>query len=118
MILTNEELQNMTLLEIERLLESNIKSLSDYPTMPNPDISLQSESHNKLIYDELNYDRATLAIEHNHLLSQMTSEQRRIYDRIMGSVDNNRGGMFFMHGYGGTGKTFIWRTVAAAIRSK
>jgi ATP-dependent DNA helicase PIF1 len=29
-----------------------------------------------------------------------------------------KGGVFFLNGYGGTGKTFIWRTLAAAIRSK
>jgi len=26
--------------------------------------------------------------------------------------------MFFLYGYGGTGKTFMWRTISSALRSK
>jgi ATP-dependent DNA helicase PIF1 len=34
------------------------------------------------------------------------------------AVENQKGGVFFLHGYGGTGKTFMWRTLASALRSK
>ena len=33
-------------------------------------------------------------------------------------VNNNEGGMFFLYGYGGTGKTYIWRTLASSLREK
>jgi ATP-dependent DNA helicase PIF1 len=36
----------------------------------------------------------------------------------MKAVDNQKGGVFFLHGYGGTGKTFMWRTLSSALRSK
>jgi ATP-dependent DNA helicase PIF1 len=36
----------------------------------------------------------------------------------MAAVNNNKGGVFFLHGYGGTGKTFMWNTLAAALRAK
>ncbi|XP_042046064.1 ATP-dependent DNA helicase pif1-like [Salvia splendens] len=36
----------------------------------------------------------------------------------MSSVHSNYGGIFFVYGYGGTGKTFIWRALSAGIRSK
>lgn len=36
----------------------------------------------------------------------------------MNAVSSNEGGVFFVYGYGGTGKTFIWRTLSTAIRSK
>jgi ATP-dependent DNA helicase PIF1 len=51
-------------------------------------------------------------------MSTMTNEQRRIYDRIMKRVEENRQGLFFLYGYGGTGKTYIWRAMSAALRSK
>jgi len=41
-----------------------------------------------------------------------------IYDKIMLAVSNQKGGVFFLHGYGGTGKAFMWRTLASAFRSK
>ncbi|XP_047270340.1 uncharacterized protein LOC124899490 [Capsicum annuum] len=33
-------------------------------------------------------------------------------------VDEDRGGLFFLYGYGGTGKTFIWRSLSSGIRSR
>jgi ATP-dependent DNA helicase PIF1 len=45
-------------------------------------------------------------------------EQRGIYEEIMESVNNQQGGVFFLSGYGGTGKTFMWNTLSAALRSK
>ena len=35
----------------------------------------------------------------------------------MSSVSRQKGGVFFLHGYGGTGKTFMSRTLAASLRS-
>ncbi|MCI03653.1 helicase-like protein, partial [Trifolium medium] len=36
----------------------------------------------------------------------------------MKAVRKQKGGVFFLHGYGGTGKTFMWRTLASSLRSK
>ncbi|XP_074310974.1 uncharacterized protein LOC141646884 [Silene latifolia] len=47
----------------------------------------------------------------------MTNEQRSVYNEIMDAVQIGKGGIFFVYGYGGTGKTFIRRTLCAALRS-
>ncbi|XP_074567143.1 uncharacterized protein LOC141823815 [Curcuma longa] len=36
----------------------------------------------------------------------------------MNAVDSNKGGVFFVYGYGGIGKTFVWKTLSAFLRSK
>src|SRR3954469_3830764 len=36
----------------------------------------------------------------------------------MDAVEKQQGGVFFLYGYGGTGKTFMWNTLSAALRSK
>jgi len=36
----------------------------------------------------------------------------------MESVGSEDGGFFFLYGYGGTGKTFIWKTLSTGVRSK
>jgi ATP-dependent DNA helicase PIF1 len=36
----------------------------------------------------------------------------------MSAVANQDGGVFFLHGFGGTGKTHVWKTLASALRSK
>ncbi|RHN48987.1 putative DNA helicase Pif1, P-loop containing nucleoside triphosphate hydrolase [Medicago truncatula] len=118
LVLSPTELKSFALSDIETLLQSSSKSISDSPTMPQPDMSLITERQNRLIYDELNYDRQSLAKEYTQLMSTMTSEQRKIYDKIMTRVIENKPGLFFLHGYGGTGKTYIWRAMSAALRSK
>ncbi|KAL7154894.1 hypothetical protein ABFS83_03G034600 [Erythranthe nasuta] len=94
------------------------KSLADFPTMSFPNMSLLPQVENRLICDELNYDRSALAAEHSELLSSINDEQMIVYDKIMVHVNERRGGLFFLYGYGGTDKTYIWRTLSATLRSK
>ena len=86
--------------------------------MPTSDTSLVPDIQNRLIHDELNYNRQSLAEEHVRLMSTMTSEQRKVYDTIMTRVNENKPGVFFLYGYGGTERTFIQRAMSAALRSK
>ncbi|MCH79314.1 helicase-like protein, partial [Trifolium medium] len=118
LVLTAKQKQSYALAEIEDTLRCNGKSLDDFSDMPRPDPALVRDIGNRLIYDELNYDRQALSKEHAALMSTMTSEQRRVYDKIITRVQNNRPGFFFLYGYGGTGKTYIWRALSAAIRSR
>lgn len=94
------------------------KTLHDYPGIPYPKINATQIHENSLINDELNYDRTTLKDEHADMITKLTEEQKTVYDTIMNAVQSNSGGMFFVYGYGGTGKTYIWKTLSAAIRSK
>uniref|UniRef100_A0A0D3D4V3 ATP-dependent DNA helicase n=1 Tax=Brassica oleracea var. oleracea TaxID=109376 RepID=A0A0D3D4V3_BRAOL len=85
--------------------------------MPFPTNSDIPSMVNRLITDELCYDRDACAQEHQRLQSRLTSEQRDIYNTIMKAVTTNSGGVFFVNGFGGTGKTFLWKTLSTYIRS-
>ncbi|XP_061351494.1 uncharacterized protein LOC133296511 [Gastrolobium bilobum] len=117
LVMTDEQIKNVSLAEIESCLQSNGKSLCNYPTMPCPTGESVLHVTNKLILDELSYDRSLLAKEHQHLLASLTEEQRNVYHRIMEATSANKGGFFFLYGFGGTGKIFIWKTLSAAFRS-
>jgi len=106
------------LAEIEKQLLSCGKSLCDFPPMPKADRSLVLDKQNILIHEETSYNRRVLGEEHLRLMSTMTAEQRGVYDTIMTRVNQNKPGLFFLYGYGGTGKTFIWRALSATLRSK
>jgi len=54
--LTDEELQNLTLIEIEKHLQSNKRSLREFKCMPYPSGYVPGFLGNRLIYDERNYD--------------------------------------------------------------
>ncbi|KAF7841549.1 uncharacterized protein G2W53_003847 [Senna tora] len=108
-------LKNATLYEIEKQLRSNGKSLKHYPPMPIPEVN---DMQNKLIMDQLNYDKATLQVESIELIRSVTPEQRHAFDTIMNCVSGNNSSIFFLNGYGGIGKTYIWKALSFAIRAR
>ncbi|XP_042005880.1 uncharacterized protein LOC121754618 [Salvia splendens] len=118
LILSEDEIQNFALAEIEKLLQNLGKTLRDFHGLPYTGIQYFESCENRLIIDELCYDRDVLASEYSECISKFTDEQLCVHDTIMSSVYSNDGGIFFVYGYGGTGKTFIWRALSAGIRSK
>ncbi|XP_074309151.1 uncharacterized protein LOC141643752 [Silene latifolia] len=116
--LTDEELKNYALIDIEASLQLNGSSLARFEGMPLPDRSSTTHHVNTMVMDELSYDKESLQAEHASQLSSMTDDQTTVYNEIMEAIASNQGGVFFVYGYGGTGKTFIWRTLCAALRSK
>src|SRR5258707_226455 len=48
---------------------------------------------------------------------QANNEQRATFDKVMDSVNNNKGKMFFLHSAGGCGKTYLCNEIAAAVRA-
>lgn len=118
MTLSDEQLQNYGLAEIDIILQTHNKRLSDYNTMPEFHHESTAAQQNRLIYDELNYDRVSLAAEFLQLLSTMTTEQRAIFDKVVDRVQSHKPGLFFISGFGGAGKTYLWRALASYFRSK
>ncbi|XP_058741375.1 uncharacterized protein LOC131613747 [Vicia villosa] len=118
MQLTEAELKNLTLIEIENMLQSNRRSLHEFKDMPYPDAYVTRHVGNRLIYEEHDYNTETERENFNNLFRALTDEQCPIFEKIMEAVGKQRGGVFFLHGYGGTGKTFMWRTLSSALRSK
>nr|XP_018624252.1 uncharacterized protein LOC108944046 [Nicotiana tomentosiformis] len=87
--------------------------------MPTPTYKEEEvDTSNKLIRDELCYNRRALAEEHEELVKNLTGEQNCSYEKIITVVNENKGEFFFLYDFGGTCKTFIWRTLSSAIRSK
>ncbi|XP_058727581.1 uncharacterized protein LOC131599128 [Vicia villosa] len=112
--LSEDDVKNLTLTEIEILLQANRRTLGDFKPIPYPDGYVLEQLGNKLIYEERSYNVAVMKSEFQSLYN----EQRGIYDEIMMAVENQKGGVFFLHGYGGTGKTYMWKTLATSLRSK
>ncbi|KAL1355887.1 uncharacterized protein [Arachis hypogaea] len=116
--MSQDELQTFCLLEVERLLQSNGKSLRNYAGMPVPNNSLVSQFSNLMLLRELQYDTVSLSREHDADLLKLNEEQRVVYDKIIDCVSNKKDGFFFVYGFGGTGKTFLYRVLSARLRSE
>ncbi|XP_024013983.1 uncharacterized protein LOC112088061 [Eutrema salsugineum] len=116
--LSQEQVKDFTLVEIELLLRVSGRSLKEFTPIPFPeDITLESRD-SPLIRDERNYNRETLRVRNEQMLATVTSEQRNVYDEILEAVNKNKGGMFFVYGSGGTGKTYLWSLLGSALRSQ
>ncbi|XP_070043259.1 uncharacterized protein [Nicotiana tomentosiformis] len=71
-----------------------------------------------IIRDALRYNKRALAEEHQQLIRNLTDEQKSIYEKIIRDMNEDKGEFFFLYGFGGTCKTFIWRTLSSAIKSR
>ncbi|XP_056688534.1 uncharacterized protein [Spinacia oleracea] len=116
--LTEEQIQNYTLYEIEQLLNREHRSLKDYHGIPLPDAALLQEVGNRMLLEEHNYDTESLAIDARDLEQGLNAEQRHVYDNILQAVYQSRGQLFFVYGSGGTGKTYIWRALISRLHSE
>ncbi|XP_022025052.1 uncharacterized protein LOC110925406 [Helianthus annuus] len=113
-----KEVENICLSHIQKLLLSYGSTLSNFDDMPNLPDNYISALNNRLIMKELCYDRATLEKELASYLKCLTVEQKNVYETVMNAIAKGVGGLYFVYGYGGTGKTFLWKTFAAALGSK
>lgn len=116
--MTEEHIKNNLLFEIETLLQKCGTSLHNFPDMPFPKISCEELTTNKLILEETNYNIEKLIKEHDELHKNLNGEQKDAYNAIIESVQNGKGKFIFVQGHGGTGKTFLWKTICARLRSE
>ena len=67
--------------------------------------------------DELSFNREQLQQEFTQLYSGLNVNQKNVLHEIIDIVVSRyKGGVFFVYGHGGTWKTYLWRTLCAAIR--
>ncbi|XP_031247863.1 uncharacterized protein LOC116105595 [Pistacia vera] len=92
--------------------------MADFHGLPIPNHAEFENTQNKLIVEELNYDINSNKILHDDLYIGLNNGQRDIYNSIIDSVYNERGKPFFVYGHDGTGKTFLWSTIIAKLRSE
>ncbi|XP_028753423.1 uncharacterized protein LOC114713014, partial [Neltuma alba] len=116
--ITDDEKEEVALIEIERLLKRNGKSLSDFPSMPKPKTDTHIDMRNHLLLQELNYDRDSCRSESYKLRASLTDEQLNIFNEILNAIDSSNENFFFVYGFGGTGKTFLWNALTATIRGR
>ena len=86
--------------------------------MPQPPTSYLDCSANNLIIEETSYDTTQMEADFKELFSTCNEEQLHVYNSVMESVQKKEGGVFFVYGSGGCGKTYMWRTLISKLRSE
>lgn len=103
--------------KIDKLLKSSGKSLRHFSQLPQPPAMYLQTGSNNLVLDETSYNLSEMALEFEKLYSKCNSEQLQVYSAILDSVQNSAGGVFFLYGSGGCGKTYLWKTLIYKVRS-
>lgn len=116
--LTASQKKSYTLIEIEKLMRQAGKSLKDYPGIELPNANELQELGNRLINEEVTYDRDKLKQEHQEIFRNLNSDQKTAFNAILESVEKETGKQIFVEGYGGTGKTYLWKAITTKLRSE
>jgi ATP-dependent DNA helicase PIF1 len=107
--------QHMVLIDIRNMLQSMGKDIRSFP-LPDIDHSYDDASHiPREIFEKASVEQN---LEVVLLCDSLNAEQRSVYDEIMVAVYNEQGGLFFVDGPSGTGKTFLYRAFLAKLRSQ
>ncbi|XP_040368295.1 uncharacterized protein LOC112192958 isoform X3 [Rosa chinensis] len=115
--LPESELKNTLLFELEHLFNMSSSSLKDHQ-LPMPDKNKILELKNKLLKEELDYNCQELKHLHTNLVAQLNTCQKIVYDEVIEGIEKKTCNAFFVHGHGGTGKTFLWHTIISKLRSE
>jgi hypothetical protein len=111
------QLRNMVLQELHTLFVRNGVSMSSF-NLPSINCDSSFQSANIFIDDEMSYDIDDLCVNAPLLYDQLNVDQRNAYDRIVQSVMTESPAFYFVSGYGGTGKTFLWNCIVTYLRSQ
>ena len=110
---TIDHIHDYGLFLLNRILGKSGYTLKQFSKMP---ISVENWAHvncNYLIFEQLLYNvDCELLSFHEHIENIQTNlEQLTAYDRIVDAVLSSTGGTFFLSGPGGTGKTYVYKTM-------
>ncbi|XP_050277829.1 uncharacterized protein LOC126719302 [Quercus robur] len=112
-VTTETHRTNKLLNDLEALLLQHGKHITEYDL---PILTGECDNDSttpRLIQDELTIPNID---EEFTLIEKLNNDQRLAYETIMTIIDRNESMIFFVDGPGGTGKTFLYRTILAALR--
>jgi hypothetical protein len=107
--------EQMVLIDIQKLLESMQKDIKIYPL---PDIDDTYDPSGEIPREIFEKTSIEASIDDMALSKTLNEEQQATYNEIMSTVDSDHGDLFFVDGPGGTGKTYLYRVLLATIRSQ
>ncbi|XP_027083735.2 uncharacterized protein [Coffea arabica] len=113
--LSSLEIKRKVLQDINSSLEQMSKSLAEFHFVSNEFTSSYAERLTKEIESEksLPVNPEDLLLSH-----KLNPEQKHAYDLILRACFSLQGQAFFIDGPGGTGKTFLYRSLLATLRSQ
>ena len=114
---SDDVIYDFGLYDLQKVLNHSGKLLSEVG-MPSPNISWEVGVVDLLTREQNAYDIAKEKESADTNIALLNHEQKMAFNEIMKAVDEQQPKMFFVNGPGGTGKSFVWNTLAHACRAK
>ncbi|XP_050885344.1 uncharacterized protein LOC127090122 [Lathyrus oleraceus] len=108
-------LTNMLLKDLNELLNLNGKKIKYYDLPSLPPNTIDKDAIPSIIQEELAVDIPNEDIEY---VAKVNNDQMIVFKTIMNVIVQKHSGVFFVDGPRGIGKTFIYRTIMASLRSR
>ena len=111
----NDYIKNKALQDIENILKSNNKSLKMFP-----EFNFFNEDNIDSNNEEFIYNTVIEKNKFEKNFISLTQEQKYAFEAINNDVKTNNfeSKLFFIDGFGGSGKTYFYNTVLPALRSE
>jgi hypothetical protein len=117
-IITQNDIHDYGLHLIDNILRDSGRTLSDFPPMPLPLQNWSDTLSNRLISQQINYDCHEEATTAHQLISSLNNDQQNAFEEIMRSIVQREGKSFFIDGFGGCGKTYLYQALCHALRAQ
>jgi hypothetical protein len=113
----DNELKEHLLDKLTTLFNKSGGNIEDFK-LPQRFSGAQTWTPNRLIEEEMSNNIDNLLDESEFLISQLNIQQRNAFDTIVQTVFSNKSGFYFVSGYGGTRKTFLWNAIVSHLRAR
>ena len=114
-VVTDNEIHDSGLHLIDNILHDSGHALSDFPSMMQSCLNWSETLPNCLISQQINFDDQYEAIAAHHLWSSLNLEQKNAFQQIWQSIIHHEGKVFFINGFGGCGKTYLYQALCHAL---
>ena len=115
---SDAQVQDYGLYLIEKLLSHSGKCLKDWDSLPQVVGNWGQADGNPLILEQRDYDPEMQADLARQRIPTLTQDQRVAFEKITSAISTRSGETFFIHGPGGTGKTYLYNTLCNHLRSQ
>ncbi len=115
---TDEQISSLALHELNEHLQRSGKQLQDFDLpLPTYDFGDRNQEISRTIAEETSFDRQQLDEMWRRSLDASNQDQRAAFEAVIAAYESDQGGIFFIDGPGGTGKTFLENMILARVRS-